>query len=45
MPAILIEMGYLTNPVEAKRLFNSDYQNRIARGIAKGIDEYFRKNR
>ncbi len=44
MPAILIEMGYLTNPVEAKRLFNSDYQSRIAKGIAKGIDEYFKKN-
>ena len=44
MPAILIEMGYLTNPIEAKRLFNNDYQQRIAKGIAKGIDEYFRKN-
>jgi len=44
MPAILIEMGYLTNPIEAKRLFNDDYQNRIAKGIAKGIKDYFRKN-
>ena len=44
MPSILIEMGYLTNPIEAKRLFNSDYQTRLAKGIAKGVEEYFKKN-
>jgi len=44
MPAILIETGYLTNPIESKRLFNPDYQNRLAKGIAKGVEEYFRKN-
>ncbi len=45
MPAILIETGYLTNPVEVKRLFNSNYQKKLAYGIADGIDSYFRKNR
>ncbi|QCI27839.1 N-acetylmuramoyl-L-alanine amidase [Caminibacter pacificus] len=45
MPAILIETGYLTNPIEAKRLFNSDYQKRLAKGIAKGIANYFKKNK
>ena len=44
MPAILIEMGYLTNPTEAKRLFNKEYQDKLAKGIAKGVKEYFRKN-
>ncbi|NPA11320.1 MAG: N-acetylmuramoyl-L-alanine amidase [Epsilonproteobacteria bacterium] len=44
MPAILIEMGYLTNPTEAKRLKSPAYQKLIAKGIAKGIDEYFKKN-
>ncbi len=44
MPSILIEMGYLTNPVEAKRLFNKKYQNELAKGIAKGVEEYFKKN-
>jgi len=44
MPAILIEAGYLTNPVEAKRIFNPYYQKRIAKGIAKGIKNYFEKN-
>ena len=45
MPAILIETGYLTNPREAKRLFNPTYQKMIAEGIARGIEEYLRKNR
>jgi len=44
MPAILIEMGYLTNPIEAKLLKKRDYQTLIARGIAKGIKAYFDKN-
>lgn len=44
MPSILIETGYLTNPLESKRLFSSNYQKILAKGIAKGIEEYFRKN-
>jgi len=44
MPAILIETGFLTNPMEARRLFNPYYQKLLAKGIAKGVKEYFRKN-
>ena len=44
MPAILIETGFLTNPMEAKRLFNPDYQKRLAKGIAEGVRAYFIKN-
>ena len=44
MPAILIETGFLTNPMEAKRLFNSDYQSRLAKGIAIGVYNYFKKS-
>ena len=44
MPAILIETGYLTNPLEASRLFTPNYQKLLAKGIAKGIENYFRKN-
>ena len=39
-PSILIEVGYLTNPKERARLTTSDYQNRIAKGIAEGVDSY-----
>ncbi len=45
MPAILIEIGYITNYRERKRMFNSHYQNLIAKGIADGIDSYFIKNK
>ena len=40
MPAILIETGYITNPMERKRLFDPKYQDLMARGIAKGIARY-----
>jgi len=44
MPAILVEVGYMSNPKERKRLFSPDYQERIADGIVKGIIRYL-KNR
>lgn len=44
MPAILVETGYITHPVEGKNLSKKDYQEQIAKGIADGIDSYFLKN-
>lgn len=44
MPAILIETGYITNPTEGVRLFNFQYENLMAKGIADGVDNYFLKN-
>jgi N-acetylmuramoyl-L-alanine amidase len=44
MPSILIEVGFITNKKEAKRLVNKRYQKRLAKGIADGIDRYFLKN-
>ncbi|MBW1836556.1 MAG: N-acetylmuramoyl-L-alanine amidase, partial [Deltaproteobacteria bacterium] len=37
MPAILIEIGYLTNPAEEKALRNLDFLSDLAKGIANGI--------
>jgi N-acetylmuramoyl-L-alanine amidase len=45
MPAILIETGYLTNPQDARNLFNPIFQWQMAKGIANGIKSYFLKNR
>lgn len=45
MPAVLIEMGFISNPKEAKRLVNSHYQTKLAQGIANGIKHYFQMNR
>ena len=45
MPAVLVEMGYITHPQEGKNLGKSAYQDRIAQGIANGVDAYFQKNK
>jgi N-acetylmuramoyl-L-alanine amidase len=37
MPALLIEVGYLTNPEEADALSKTSYQHRIAGGVAEGV--------
>jgi len=40
MPAILIEIGFVTNPQEEKRLKESKYRDEIARAIYAGLAEY-----
>lgn len=44
MPSILIELGFISHPIEAKRLYQSSYQKKLALGVANGIDAYFAKN-
>jgi N-acetylmuramoyl-L-alanine amidase len=44
MPSILIEVGYITHPIEGKRITTRAYQKLIAKGIGEGIDSYFTKN-
>lgn len=39
-PAILVEMGYLTHPIEGLNLTNPGYLDRIAYGIGRGVLEY-----
>ena len=45
MPSILIELGFISHPVESKRLYDKDYQQVLANGIANGIDSYFLKKK
>jgi N-acetylmuramoyl-L-alanine amidase len=40
MPAILVEVGYITNPAENRKLCNRNHLERIASGIVNGIDLY-----
>ena len=40
MPAILIESGYMTHPVEGRRIFDAGYRRQIAGAIVKGILNY-----
>jgi N-acetylmuramoyl-L-alanine amidase len=42
MPAILIEIGFVTNPKEEKRLKDSRYRDEIARAIVSGLSDYKR---
>lgn len=37
MPAVLIEVGYMTNPEELEALASDDYQQKLAESIADGI--------
>lgn len=39
-PSILVEVGYMTNDKERKRLFTSSYQEEIAEGIVEGVNKY-----
>jgi N-acetylmuramoyl-L-alanine amidase len=43
MPAILIEIGYLTNPVEEKKLNDTEFLSDFAIGISNGINDFFQE--
>lgn len=42
MPVTIIEMGYLSNEKEDRLLATDDYRNKMAAGMADGIDAYFK---
>ncbi|MGP8019925.1 MAG: N-acetylmuramoyl-L-alanine amidase family protein, partial [Limisphaerales bacterium] len=42
MPAILIEGGFMTNPVESEKIYSAAYRRRMAEAIVKGILAYQR---
>jgi len=43
MPAVLIEIGYLSNPTEEQKMLNPEFRLNIAKSIEKAINEYFSK--
>lgn len=40
MPAIVVELGFLTHPREGRRVFEPDYARRLAQGLVEGIEAY-----
>ena len=42
-PAVLLELGFLSNPQEAARLSTSAYQETLANAIVAGIKSYYEK--
>jgi N-acetylmuramoyl-L-alanine amidase len=45
VPAVLIELGYLSNRVEERRLQSVGYRRDLARGVVRAIDHYFVEGR
>lgn len=43
MPAVLVEVGFISNNKEAKRLTNKNHQDKIAIGIGNGIIQFIKK--
>lgn len=41
IPVTLIEMGFMSNSTEDKKMQKKSFQNKMAKGIADGIDAYF----
>ena len=42
MPAILVEGGYMTHPVESKKIYDAAYRRQMAQAIVIGILTYQR---
>ena len=40
MPAILIEGGFMTHPLEGKKIYSADYRRQMAAAIVKAIESY-----
>ena len=42
VPAVLVEVGFISNPTEGKKLTTKAYQRQLATSIAEGIEQYIR---
>lgn len=41
VPSVLVETAFISNPTEEKRLTQLEFQNNMARAIARGVKNYF----
>jgi N-acetylmuramoyl-L-alanine amidase len=43
MPAVLLEIGFISNDIERAQLAGENRKNATAKAIAEGVNNYFRK--
>lgn len=41
MPAVLLELGFMSNRAESNKLTTNSYQQKLVNGIVTGIHNYF----
>lgn len=45
IPSILVECGFLSNPIDEKNLKSDDYQQKIALALSEGVKDYIQNNK
>ena len=43
VPAIILEMGYMSNPTEDRQMASKSYQKKMVAGISDAVDAYFKR--
>ena len=45
IPSVLIEIGFLSNPEDERNLKSAAYRKQLAKGVLRGLDDYFNGTR